>query len=136
MVWSIIKLLMITVLISGCASNHPTPINVPKGLLDVYLKGVGDGHNDSSTFIEGKLHEQNTFGYVKPYTPVILPPQVRKVWIPDHQSETDTDVLVAGHWTYIMLNGPQWLINDKAVPLNINTTNGIFLPKPPQQEKI
>ncbi len=60
-----------------------------------------------------QFKEQKVFGYVKPYVPVIEPPVVKKVWIPDHKSDQDSGVLVAGHWVYLMIRGPKWFIEDE-----------------------
>jgi hypothetical protein len=69
-------------------------------------------------FIQDQLTEQQTYGYVKPYVPVIQQPVIRKVWIPDHKSQEDADVLVAGHWTYVMVQGPKWFIDTQMVEEN------------------
>ncbi len=36
---------------------------------------------------------------------------MRKVWVPDQKSKSDPDVLVAGHWIYMMVQGPRWFID-------------------------
>ena len=49
-------------------------------------------------------------GYVKPYLPVIRPPRVIKVWIPAHVLKEDRKIMVAGHWSFVMLEGTQWFV--------------------------
>ncbi len=101
--------------ISGCATTSvkkkPIKPNQPQTLMDVYAESVGQSRKDMNKFIEQKLTEQQTYGYVKPYVPVVEAPVVRKVWVPDHKSNADPDVLVAGHWTYVMVEGPKWFID-------------------------
>ena len=108
--------LMLLILISGCASNNSAQhINARPALMtDIYAESVGQGQKDVGKFVEENLKEQKTFGYVKPYIPVIEQPVVRKVWIPDHKSDQDTTVLVGGHWVYVMLEGPKWFIEQES----------------------
>ena len=98
--------------ISGCVTSHAQkPKSQRQTLMDVYADSVGQSRKDMKKFIDDKLTEQNTYGYVKPYVPVLEGPQVRKVWVPNQKSKSDPDVLVAGHWTYVMVQGPRWFID-------------------------
>ncbi len=120
--------------ISGCATAHQQkPKAQHRTLMDVYADSVGQSRKDMKKFIDDKLTEQNTYGYVKPYVPVVEAPQVSKVWVPDQKSKSDPDVLVAGHWTYVMVQGPKWFIDtespdgaqaDMIVPLQPVTRDG------------
>ena len=83
----------------------------PKTMMDVYDQSTGQAKEDVAQFIEKNLKEQKTFGYVKPYIPVVKEPVVRKVWIPDHKSE-DADVMIAGHWNYVMIQPAKWFIDE------------------------
>ncbi|MBI4309625.1 MAG: hypothetical protein HY591_04770 [Candidatus Omnitrophica bacterium] len=100
---------MFLILISGCvfARSVKTP-QQPALLADIYAQSVGDAQKDTAKFIEQNLKEQKTFGYVKPYIPVVQGPVVRKVWLPDHKSQEDAAVLVGGHWVYLMVEGLRW----------------------------
>lgn len=51
-------------------------------------------------------------GDAAPYFPVYEPGKVRKVWVPAHVASQDRDVLVAGHWAFVMVEGPHWYIED------------------------
>jgi hypothetical protein len=43
-----------------------------------------------------------------PYTPIMQPPQVQRVWVPDHlNAEGD---LVSGHWVYVLLVPAKWFL--------------------------
>ncbi len=81
--------------------------------MDIYASAVGQSQKDVSQYIERNLKEQKTYGYVKPYIPVINEPVVRKVWIPDQKSEENPDVLVAGHWIYLMIEPSKWFVDGR-----------------------
>ena len=101
-------------LTSGCVHNPIKRHTQNPGLMsDIYRQSIGDAEKDVGEYVEQHLKEQKVFGYVKPYVPVIEPPVVKKVWIPDHKSEEDSGVLVAGHWVYLMIEGPRWFIEDE-----------------------
>jgi hypothetical protein len=55
-------------------------------------------------------------GYDAPYFPVCVPGRVEKVWVPAHVADGDRDVMVAGHWTFIMLERPRWYVEAPAAP--------------------
>ena len=70
-------------------------------------------------------------GYDAPYFPVYEPGMVEKVWVPAHVAREDKDVLVAGHWVFLMVEEPHWYIQDHgmdkiAVP--------VILPTAPRKE--
>ena len=46
----------------------------------------------------------------KPYTPVVIPPEVERIWVVDHVNE-DGD-LVAGHWVFIK-RPARWYIEER-----------------------
>ena len=70
-------------------------------------------------------------GQEKPYFPVYEPPRVAKVWVPAHVAREDKGILVAGHWTFVVVDQPRWYIEDHAAG-----KNGIPLiePGPPRKE--
>ena len=41
-----------------------------------------------------------------PYTPVMQPPHIQRVWVPDQLNSTGD--LVSGHWVYLLLERSQW----------------------------
>jgi hypothetical protein len=41
-----------------------------------------------------------------PYTPVMQPPQIQRVWVPDQLNRHGD--LVSGHWVYLLLERGQW----------------------------
>lgn len=135
MVYHVLIILLIVIL-NGCTTsvkkNDPRTLTKKKTLMDVYINSVQDGNNDAGQFMENKLKEQQVFGYVKPYVPVLEQPVVRKIWIPDQSSEDDAQVLVSGHWTYVMVQGPKWYVDNTS-----QTNSSSIIPgEPIQQVKV
>jgi hypothetical protein len=100
----------------GCAhTKHSSPKieSKPQGMMDIYAQAIGQSQHDVAKYVQENLKEQKTFGYVKPYIPVVNQPVVRKVWIPDHKSDDNNDVLIAGHWVYLMIQPASWFIDNK-----------------------
>ena len=113
MVYRALIMLVLLFSISGCVfASHKIKgkFDGPVPMADIYANSAGEAHKDVAKFIEANLKEQKTFGYVKPYIPVVQGPVVRKVWVPDHKSEQDGAVLVGGHWVYLMIEGPRWFV--------------------------
>jgi len=113
---------LVLLITSGCAASKGVIKDSPNKVIDVYLKGVSNGRADSVNYIKENLKISQAFGYVKPYVPVVKPADVRLVWIPAHKSEYSSEVLVSGHWVYLMVEPSGWFIEaqreDKArVPL-------------------
>jgi|GEM_PF-785765 len=113
MVWLKVILIIGVLSINGCATSGAVVQKNPKvmTMMDIYAKSTHQAKADTAQFIENNLKEQNTFGYVKPYIPVMNEPLVRKVWIPDHKSQDDADVMIAGHWNYVMIKPSMWFID-------------------------
>lgn len=113
----IIVLILSMLSMSGCVAGKSAPKDKiqPVTMMDVYASATGQSQKDVAKFIENNLKEQKTFGYVKPYIPVMNEPVVRKVWIPDHKSEENSDVLIAGHWVYVMIQPSNWFVESKTV---------------------
>lgn len=96
---------------SGCTSTKALVKENPNKVMDVYLQAVSSGRADSVDYIKENLKINQAFGYVKPYVPVVEPADVRLVWIPAHKSKTVPEVMVAGHWIYIMVKESSWFID-------------------------
>ncbi len=120
MVYRAVLTYALLISISGCVGPHQRPALIPRlTMMDIYANSVGDSQKDTARIMEENLKEQKTFGYVKPYIPVMTGPVVRKVWIPDHRSDEDGGVLVAGHWMYVMVQPPHWFIQEETKNLNV-----------------
>jgi len=99
---------------SGCAASKGLVKESPNKVMDVYLQAVSSGRADSVNYIKENLKINQSFGYVKPYVPVVTPADVRLVWIPAHKSKSAPEVLVAGHWIYVMVKESSWFIDNQS----------------------
>ena len=48
----------------------------------------------------------HSFGYQAPYMPLVIPPDVRRIWVPTHVTEDGS--LVQGHWVFVPVKTWQW----------------------------
>lgn len=114
--------ILVLLITSGCSTSKMLVKENPNKVTDVYLKAMSSGRADSVNYIKENLKIDQAFGYVKPYVPVVQPADVRLVWLPAHKSKFSPEVLVSGHWVYLMVEPSRWFIdsqsNDKAkIPL-------------------
>lgn len=110
--WLGIRLIFIVLLTSGCALSARGPVSVA-GKDPVTLGGTCRAAARSSGAekeLQAPVREVDT-GYVKPYVPVVLPPRVIKVWVPAHVSGGEREVMVGGHWAFVMLRPAEWFID-------------------------
>jgi len=63
-------------------------------------------------WLRAGLHGSGTFGTGQPATPVIVPPDVRRVWVPTHENAEGE--LVAGHWVFLRVRDVRWFLNPAA----------------------
>jgi hypothetical protein len=59
-------------------------------------------------WIRAGLQAPGTFGTGHPGLPVVVPPDVRRVWVPTH--ENPDGELVAGHWVYLRVRDYRWFL--------------------------
>lgn len=57
-----------------------------------------------------KVRVEDSLGFTAPYIPVLLPATVKKVWVPPHVSDSDSDVMIGGHWIFIKVTDDKWFI--------------------------
>ena len=65
----------------------------------------------------------SSFGYQAPYLPLVVPPDVRRIWVPTHVTEDGS--LVQGHWIFLPVKTWQWFVEQ---PLS---QNGLGVAVPP-----
>jgi len=112
--WNLVLTILIISTTSGCVLSKEIVKDDHDKVTDTYLDAISQGRKDSASYIKDNLKIDKTFGYVKPYVPVVRQPDVRLVWIPAHKSKDDPRTLVAGHWVYIMVKEAGWFIDDEA----------------------
>jgi hypothetical protein len=59
-------------------------------------------------WIRAGLQGPGTFGTGQPAVPVVMPPDIRRVWVPTH--ENPDGELVAGHWVYLRVRDFRWFL--------------------------
>jgi hypothetical protein len=57
---------------------------------------------------------RSDFGYQAPYMPLVVPPDVRRIWVPTHVTEDGS--LVQGHWVFIPVKTWQWFVEQPLTP--------------------
>ncbi len=127
----VIMLLFINSSVYAKSSKVPVSKKTPT-MMDVYVQGAKDSQNDVAVYVQNNLQSQQTFGYVEPYMPVMQGPVVRKVWVPDQKAKDKGDVLIAGHWVYVMVEGPRWFIDHGTSDIEVP----VIVPAPPVEQKI
>ncbi|MBF0594609.1 MAG: hypothetical protein HQL22_06550 [Candidatus Omnitrophica bacterium] len=100
-------------MISGCASSSTVKKTGPREqevrtFAEIYRQAKQGEKTEAEHMPAMSFQEPQ--GFVKPYIPVILPPRVIKVWVPVHILKDDKKVMVAGHWSFVMLEGTHWFI--------------------------
>ena len=82
---------------------------VEKSVVDpvvMYKRGMGEGSKAIIEEVRKNLKEKNAYGFVEPYDPVRLSPEIRKVWIVDHPNEAGD--LIQGHWVFMVVTPGRW----------------------------
>ena len=110
----LILMALVILISSGCARLKPDVSFKRDNIMDAYMDAVASGRKDVANYIKDNLKLTKTFGYVKPYVPVMRPPQVAMVWIPAHKSSNDAGALVGGHWVYLMVEPSKWFIDEES----------------------
>ncbi|MBF0330942.1 MAG: hypothetical protein HQL17_03330 [Candidatus Omnitrophica bacterium] len=106
-------LILLVLSTSGCAVTKGTRASGPdenkvRTFAEVYRRAKEAGFTASS----GVWTLGPDTGIEKPYMPVYEPPRVVKVWIPAHVAMQDKDIMVAGHWTFVVVTPSHWYIED------------------------
>ena len=105
---------LVILISSGCAAQK-LGVRVDRdNVIDAYMEAVASGRKDSADYIKDNLKVTKSFGYIKPYVPVLRPPQVAMVWIPAHKASDGENALVGGHWVYLMVEGSKWFIETES----------------------
>jgi hypothetical protein len=101
----LIKFVLTAVLfffLQACATAEK-PLADPVAM---YKQGMEEGSKAMVEEVRKNLKQRNAYGSVDPYNPVRLPPDIRRVWIVDHQN--DAGDLIQGHWVFMVVTPGRW----------------------------
>ncbi len=90
--------------LQACSTTDPKTIRDP---IAVYKDGMEQGNKAMLDEVRTKLKQKNAYGYVEPYNPLRLPPDIRRVWIVEHPNEAGD--LIQGHWVFIVVEPGRWV---------------------------
>ena len=130
-----IVIILLSISISGCATARLKSVNSDPNAVqtfaDTYQKSKEAGGIDILNNPGAALQMGAQMGYTKPYLPVFQDPKIIKVWIPPHKSKDDQNVLIAGHWSYVMVEDPSWYIDNE---ITKEMSVGVIVPSLPQKD--
>lgn len=89
--------------LQACSTTDPKPIRDP---ISVYKDGMEQGNKAMIEDVRTKLKQKSAYGFVEPYNPLRLPPDIRRVWIVEHPNETGD--LIQGHWAFMVVQPGRW----------------------------
>jgi hypothetical protein len=103
----LIALLVTSVIgVGACAALTPRVPSIP---MDAALQQArATDRPPLAEWIRAGLQGPGTFGTGHPAVPVVVPPDIRRVWIPTH--ENSDGELVAGHWVYLRVRDFRWFL--------------------------
>ncbi len=132
---AILLTISISCSLSGCVTARANQINpdaaLGKTFAQIYEKSKEAPAIDILNNPGAALQMGAQMGYTKPYLPVFQEPKIIKVWIPPHKSKDDQNVLIAGHWSYVMVEDPSWYIDNE---ITKEMSVGVIVPSLPQKD--
>ena len=99
------KLLILITIVLTCGCAH---IQSERSVKDVYNKSTLKIDMEKIRDAQDGIHKKTGLGYVTPYVPIVSAPKTIKVWIPDYISKKNPNVLVSGHWVFMLLTSGGW----------------------------
>lgn len=89
--------------LQACSTAEQKPVIDP---ITVYKQGMEEGTKSMLEEVKKNLKQKGAYGYVEPYHPVRLPPDIRRVWVVDHPNEAGD--LIQGHWVFMVVRPGRW----------------------------
>jgi Bacterial conjugation TrbI-like protein/Type IV conjugative transfer system lipoprotein (TraV) len=90
----------------ACAGHVPAEPSVP---MDAALeRATAASRVPLGDSLRAGLQGPGTFGTGQPGAPVLVPPDVRRVWVPTH--ENAEGALIAGHWVFLRVRDFRWFL--------------------------
>jgi len=99
------KLLVLITIVLTCGCAH---MQSERSVKDVYKESKLKIDMEKIRDAQDGLHKKTGLGYVTPYVPIVSAPKTIKVWIPDYISKKNPNVLVSGHWIFMLLTPGGW----------------------------
>ena len=102
----LIPVLVAAGLTGACAGHVPAVPSVPvEAALERATAGTRVPLGES---LRAGLQGPGTFGTSLPGVPVLVPPDVRRIWVPTHENAEGE--LIAGHWVFLRVRDFQWFL--------------------------
>jgi hypothetical protein len=96
-----------TLAVSACAEHIPARPSTP---MEAVLERAGAvARAPLGEWVRAGLQGSGTFGTGQPAAPVVIPPDVRRVWVPTHENAEGE--LVAGHWVFLRVRDARWFLD-------------------------
>lgn len=102
----LIALLLGAGLAGACAGHGPAVPSVP--METALERATAAGRTPLNESLRAGLQGPGTFGTGQPAAPVLVPPDVRRVWVPTHENAEGE--LIAGHWVFLRVRDFQWFL--------------------------
>jgi Type IV conjugative transfer system lipoprotein (TraV) len=106
----LIALLLGAGLAGACAGHVPVVPSVP--METALERATAAGRTPLGESLRAGLQGPGTFGTAQPAAPVVIPPDVRRVWVPTHENAEGE--LVAGHWVFLRVRDFRWFLDASA----------------------
>ena len=103
----LIALLLGAGLAGACAGHVPAVPSVPMEAALEHATAASRASLGES--LRAGLQGPGTFGTGQPAAPVLVPPDVRRVWVPTHENAEGE--LIAGHWVFLRVRDFRWFLD-------------------------
>jgi hypothetical protein len=94
-------------LAGACAGHVPAVPSVP--METALERATAAGRTPLGESLRAGLQGPGTFGTGQPAAPVLVAPDVRRVWVPTHENAEGE--LVAGHWVFLRVRDFRWFLD-------------------------
>jgi Type IV conjugative transfer system lipoprotein (TraV) len=103
----LIVLLLGAGLAGACAGHVPAVPSVP--METALERATATSRAPLGESLRAGLQGPGTFGAGQPAAPVLVPPDVRRVWVPTHENAEGE--LIAGHWVFLRVRDFRWFLD-------------------------
>ena len=93
-------------LAGACAGHVPAVPSVP--METALERATAASRTSLGESLRAGLQGPGTFGIGQPAAPVLIAPDVRRVWVPTHENAEGE--LIAGHWVFLRVRDFRWFL--------------------------